>query len=676
VILSTGTTIDASSIVLGDVVHSGVLQPGDAYTLRLTVAIPDTVVGTFNVFVVSDVAAQVFEKGNKTNNTAKSLTTIAVTSAVAPDLVMTYIVAPDSGVPGQQGAVTWTVANIGGGVARTPWTDYIYLTPEDGDLFGAPLLGTVNHQFDLASGDSYTASATITLPPSSDGNKQIVVVADGGHNVYEAGQEANNSAQSNLLYQHPDLVPSQISLVNSNLNSGDAALVSWTTTNTGTGSALGSWSDAIYLSRDGVLGSDDVKLGSFAHVGPLAAGAAYSQQQSVALPLGATGAYQLLVVADDGNTVAELGVAEQNNAAGTNLQVLLSPYADLATTAVTAPQLVADSPAAITVGWTVTNNGTGAGRTGSWTDAVIASKDAILGNGDDIVLGQFAHSGALQVGQSYTTQQRVFFPEGFSARVNVVVVADYADAVFENGNEANNTARADHTMDVMPVPYADLVVTSIVADPTAQSGQNLHVTWTVTNQGIGITDTNVWEDSLTLLGADGNISRDANGNVRKVELPIHFGSLAPGSTYTASTDLLLPNGISGPFRIGVKTADSHFLGAPFEFLYGNNNARVSDLVDVALAPSADLVVTSIVVPPVATESDFIDVAWTVANNGDATASGSWTDTVVLQPINRPQLSNLSVGSFTFDGSLDPKPTPGPSGSCCPRKRKASTAPQW
>jgi hypothetical protein len=70
VILSTGTTIDASSIALGDVVHSGVLQPGDAYTLRLTVTIPDTVVGTFNVFVVSDVAAQVFE--NPIENNAPS----------------------------------------------------------------------------------------------------------------------------------------------------------------------------------------------------------------------------------------------------------------------------------------------------------------------------------------------------------------------------------------------------------------------------------------------------------------------------------------------------------------------------------------------------------------------------------------------------------------------------
>jgi hypothetical protein len=448
-------------------------------------------------------------------------------------------------------------------------------------------------------------------------------------------------------------VPSQVSLVNSNLNSGDAAVVSWTTTNSGTGPALGSWADAIYLSRDGVLDSSDVKLGSFAQVGPLAAGASYNRQQSVALPLGATGAYQLLVVSDDSKTVAELGLAEENNVAGTNLQVLLSPYADLATTAVTAPQLVADSPAAITVGWTVTNNGTGAGRTSSWTDAVIASTDAILGNGDDIILGQFTHSGALQVGQSYTTQQRVFFPEGFSGRVNVFVVADYGNAVFENGNEADNTAQAGHTVDVMPVPYADLVVTSVVTDPTGESGQKLHVTWTVANQGIGITDTNVWGDSLTLLNADGSVARDANNNVLKVDVPVHFGVLAPGATYTASADFVLPNGISGPFRIGVKAADPFYQGGPFEFLYGNNNARASNLVDVTLAASPDLVVTSIVVPPTATESDYIDIAWTATNNGDATASGSWTDSVVLQPINRPQLSNLSVGTFTFEGSLDP-----------------------
>ena len=46
--------------------------------------------------------------------------------------------------------------------------------------------------------------------------------------------------------------------------------------------------------------------------------------------------------------------------------------------------------------------------------------------------------------------------------------------------------------------YADLVVSSISAEQDAASGRSLEVSWTVSNQGIGITNQNLWLDRIKL----------------------------------------------------------------------------------------------------------------------------------------------------------------------------------
>ena len=66
------------------------------------------------------------------------------------------------------------------------------------------------------------------------------------------------------------------------------------------------------------------------------------------------------------------------------------------------------------------------------------------------------------------------------------VRADADGVVFENALEANNAAAAPVFFDVMPIPYADLVVDSVTPQAPGFSGQPLEVTWTVRNIGIGL----------------------------------------------------------------------------------------------------------------------------------------------------------------------------------------------
>src|SRR5262249_15055656 len=133
--------------------------------------------------------------------------------------------------------------------------------------------------------------------------------------------------------------------------------------------------------------------------------------------------------------------------------------------------------------------------------------------------------------------------------------------VFENGSKTNNSSEPAHPFDVMPLPYADLAVSSVTADATANSGGTLRVNWTVTNQGIGVTDTSTWFDTLSLVSAAGT--------------PVatyffqHLGNLAPNGNYARAADLALPNGISGVFHVVVTT------GGPYEFIFTNNDTGTS-----------------------------------------------------------------------------------------------------
>src|SRR5207237_1168456 len=143
------------------------------------------------------------------------------------------------------------------------------------------------------------------------------------------------------------------------------------------------------------------------------------------------------------------------------------------------------------------------------------------------------------------------------------VQADGNNVVFENGNKANNYGEAPNIFDVAPIPYADLVVSSVSGDTTANSGQPMQISWTVTNKSpnaIGTTNTSEWNDSVYL-------TSDAAGNniVANLGSFDHIGALAVGGSYSHSVSATVPNGLSGTFYVVVHT------GGPYEFIYTYNN---------------------------------------------------------------------------------------------------------
>ena len=80
-------------------------------------------------------------------------------------------------------------------------------------------------------------------------------------------------------------------------------------------------------------------------------------------------------------------------------------------------------------------------------------------------------------------------------------------------------------------------------------------------------------------------------------------------------------------------------------------------MQVSQSPAPDLVVTDIAAPAAAHESDTVDITWTVRNNGDARAGGTWTDTIFLRkpgldPADPATPRPIVLGTFVYTAGLD------------------------
>ena len=630
------------------------LAAGGGYTRTAIVRLPleaDLTDGTYQIIAVADDGNQQIET-DETPQSNSASTFIQLAQPVSADLVLSSIVSTPELQPGQLAIVSWTVENTGLGIAKraagsaNPWIDRVYLAPAE-DVTAVTLLGQVQRTDQLDAGDSYGASLEFVTPNLVDGDYVFLVISDAENAVYEQGDEDKNSDYSEAFQlRHADLVPSILGPLPT-VASGETITVNWSTANLGTAASLRGFTDRVYLSRDGSVDSSDVLLGERRNDDLMDAGASAVSGISAAIPADAVGDWFVLVDSDADGEIVE-GEFENNNLARASLSVTLTPFADLVASPIAAPNLVIGDPALVAFSWSVSNSGLGAGLTDSWIDAVVISTNDVIGDGDDRVLERFPHSGLLPVGESYSRNEQIGLPGGLQGRFHLFVVADYENAVFENGLKENNIGRKDGVFDVSPIPYADLVVDSVEPISDGFSGQRFELAWTVSNQGIATTNSSNWNDEVYLVeNADGSGSRIFLGDIDSQQAFRHIGFLQTGDSYARTGAVRLPEGIEGTYYFVVKTGS----GGPNEFVFTGNNDAISGPVEIALTPPPDLIVSDIISPEAAPEGSAIDITWTVRNQGSTSANGTWTDQVLLRSFGKTRTQ--AVGSFNYSGPLEP-----------------------
>jgi hypothetical protein len=520
---------------------SGSIPAGHAITLSGFITPDLNLSGNQWIVIKTDANTQVPGGNGETNIIAISASPVNILLQPLPALQVAYVDVPPTTFAGQPVTITWGVTNAGdGGTSVTRWYDGVWLSSDGLIDITATFLANVPNVSFLNPGDSYVSSLTVTLPPQLEGNYYFVVQTDYGQRVIERQRTNDTLAGSPTLVQVPPLPELQMTSVTAPpaAFSGQNTAISWTVANGGPGGTVqGSWYDTVYLSPTNVFDTNAVLLGYQLHSGALASGGSYSVNNfPVTLPVGISGNYYFLVVADDNHQVYQLSRVQNTAASSPATQVLLTPPPDLAVVQVMAPGTIYSAHTFFVTN-VVANVGASATPNWYWVDNYYLSPTTNLDFNTAIVLSSIGHYPGLQAGQSYTNRIGLTVPDGLSGTFYLFVFADAGNQVFEL-NKTNNIAFDPAPIAVQNI-LPDLVVANVQAPATAAPGSGVLVSWTVRNQGAIDTAAGSWNDTVLLsANASGANSITLGGFA-------HYGLLNPGDSYTVTNQsVTIPYGLT------------------------------------------------------------------------------------------------------------------------------------
>ena len=310
--------------------------------------------------------------------------------------------------------------------------------------------------------------------------------------------------------------------------------------------AIGDWTDTLYLSRDALLSTaEDVQLGQFAHSGVLADDETYQRQASVDLPARQEGDFHLFVVTDSGNALWEHNTEANNVRMLADAIHVLDPAADFDVTLFDAPP-TAVAGGLLPVNWLVANAGDAAAPP-DWTDAIYLSADAVLDPATDRLLYEFEHTVPLTAAGSYGPAgggpAHVALPDRIEGTFHLFYLTDKDQSVYEKGRYDNNvSSRTLQVTDYVP----DLQIVSASGPTTGVAGQFINVQFRIANQGEEPA-TGSWRDGF-YLSADDQLDPAVDSLFAAVP---HTGPLAVGGQYgpAGGTAIRLPARADGDYWI-------------------------------------------------------------------------------------------------------------------------------
>jgi len=624
------------------------LDPGERDTVSTTVTLPSVPDGDYQIVVQLDAYDQVFEDLGEANN----IQATAPFPFGHPDLFPLIDTAPGVATSGDTITIDYRQRNVGTESVRTNFTDRVYLSSDAVLDAGDRQIGSATRFAPLTAGAVRPVSLEATLPPDATGPLFLLVKLDAANNVVEYGAEENNVAAWPItvnLAPFADLAVSNLAAPSLVVGNPGVAEFRFTVTNVGEARGVTeAWVDRLIASPNGTVGDgDDILLAELPNLQALDPGESYTQTQTVRLPAGLQGRFNLFVVTDGAGAVFE-GGSEANNVqqlAGP-FDVVREPYADLNVDFVQAPA-AADSGQVVTIEWQVTNQGIGLGGSTAWDDVV-----EIVGNFDGQYqarsIGRLRHAGFLAPGASYRASIAYRLPVDLDGdyrfRVQVGQPGHQAVAPFEFIYTANNQGESD-PMAVTLTPPPDLVVTDIVAPPQATGRDTIDLQWTVKNQGLTRAG-GTWQDHVRLV--------DVNTGHTAVEIGTftYTAGLDAGKEYTRFEQFRLPTNLQGVFRVEVTTDRANTV---FEGGFEDNNTRRDDqAIVVSLLQRPDLQIQDVNVPQVVQAGGAIMAEFVVINQGPVpTVPGRWQDRVYLSLDDRITGDDILLGTFDNGAALGP-----------------------
>jgi subtilase family serine protease len=528
-----------------------------------------------------------------------------------PDLTPTALTVPEKLVAGQPFETSWTIANQGTDKLQGSWIDSIYLSTDNALDSSDTLLVDVSKSETLAIGANYKTTQEITLSNARPDNYFLIIRTDKDDKVEEGDEKNNTRALAITLLAPdtaPDLTPTSLT-ASGTFAPGQSVEVSWTIKNQGDDEAVAPWTDSIYLSADTVLDSTDTLLADVVMSETLEFGASYNKTQTVTLPNIPAGNHYLIIQTDKGGQVYE--TSETNN---TRSFAITTVAPDLTPTALSASGSP-ETEQPLEVSWTVKNQG-GFQAQAPWTDSIYLSTDNVLDSADTL-LADVSKLEAVAAGGSYSKTQTATLPRVSGGNYYLIIQTDRGGQVYET-SETNNTRTYAITVTVSG-KAPDLTPTALTPNGTIVAGQVLDVSWTVKNQGTGEARA-AWLDGLYL-----STDNVLDGSDTLLTQTWKSENVAAGASYTQTQNVLLPGVPAGNYYLIVKADGQDYIYEADEA----NNARAfpltittPDLTPTALTPNGPIIA-----------GQWLDVSWTVKNQGTGEARAAWLDGLYLSTDN-------------------------------------------
>lgn len=462
--LSTDDTFDTTDVLVDEKDISGIAS-GDVDSTANTVDLSSFSAGTYWLFAVADIDADVDEGPGEGDNTSSRYEVTITDPSTTVDLQATLLSAPNSVVElGTTFTAVFEYENSGSTLVDE--VGYLaYVLDSDGNEVERRKHGTrFNFDPDETAERSVNVQVDSTYVP---GNYALVFEID-DENEFAESNEGNNVATFSfeVVEATPeaiDLTPSNLSLSTTSVIAGDAINISWQVENLGTDTAINPYT-GIYISTDAEITTSDtllVEQGLFSTFGP---GEVDTEIESgVVIPdTLPAGTYYVGAIADNRGTVSETD--EENNVSNIiQIEVLSSQEdIDLAIGGWNSggTRFEHMSPGDTeSVFLTLVNYGADTSPAGEHISIILSSDRSV--SDEDIVLTSVAY-GALDGGGGLETVTGIPFTiptEITPGTYNIGYVVDI-EGVIQETDETNNVIWLDHSTEIIEPGPADLDVWS------------------------------------------------------------------------------------------------------------------------------------------------------------------------------------------------------------------------
>ena len=624
--LSTNQQVNGGSILLGnyyvsdfnggsyyagnDFFWNTPLGPGQVMTNLQNVIIPNVPAGNYYLVLSVDVLNSIFEINETNNIFAKPITLGTL------DLMPTAFTAPAAANARSTIPVTWSVTNLGTGTVYPAWVDRIYISTNAVLGSGVTLLGEFPQTNGLTAGANYIVTNSITLNGVGAGNYYLLLYTDAATNVMEVN-ESNNIVARPLTINSPDLVATALT-VGTTFSSQQPFSAVYSVSNAGPVTAYAGWSDQLFFSPDGILETNNLPLGTVVPGLDLALDNSYSELVNSTIPAVPAGNYFVLLQANANQFFVENNT--QNNLLArqvhiNNPDLVLTNFAAPSTIVVTqyAQRFEAD--------WSVLNQGAGDAYAG-WSDYLYLSPTNVLDT-NAVNIG-FANQNpvdqnpVLGSGQSYLSFANAQLPDGIQGNYYLLLRVNDYRSLYES-TYTNNLVVKPVNLVIPAVPV--LSVVSVDSPGDAWSGQQIFVTWTLTNSGTAAVS-GTFYDVVYLCSSAAGASPQIYGAFQ------FSGQISPGQSIVRQQKIALPIDLQGTFWVALQTDYGRNI---FEFTYRTNDFLVaSHPMVVHLTPTPNLVIASVSAPTNMFSGGEGTVSWVETNSGSGpTSAPFWDDAVYL-----------------------------------------------